>query len=93
MRPRVHYFIVFFALGDQAVLVLLLVFLDLLLGLTNPALLGFGNDEVVLPEGDAGLAGILEPYAHQVVREDHGLLLAAMAVHHIDDVGDFLLGQ
>ena len=56
-------------------------------------LLAGRDDQVVLAERDAGLAGLLEAERHQPVAEDHRLLLAAVAVDLVDDVADLLLGQ
>ena len=42
--------------------------------------LGGRDDEVVLAEGNAGAAGVIEAQAHQAIGEDHRLLLAAVAV-------------
>ena len=55
--------------------------------------LGSGNDEVVFAEGDAGARRVAEAERHHAVAENHRLLLAAMAVDGIDDVGHILLGQ
>ena len=93
LRPGVDHLVVLFALGDQAVEVLLLELLDLGVGLGDQRLLGGGDDHVVLAERDPGDAGVMVAEAHDPVGEQHGLLLAAMAIHQVDDLGDFLLGQ
>ena len=54
--PGVDLLVVLLALRDQAVLVLLLVFLDLLLHVGDELVLRFGDDQIVLAERDAGLA-------------------------------------
>ena len=51
------------------------------------------DDQVVLAERDAGLARLLEAERHQPVAEDHGLLLAAVAIDVVDQVADLLLGR
>ena len=51
------------------------------------------NDQIVLAERNAGLRRLGEPEAHQPVGEDHALLLTAMAIDHVDHVGDALLRQ
>ena len=91
--PGVDFLVVLLALRDQPVLVLLLVLLDLLLHLGDEAVLGLGDDQIVLAERDAGLARLLEAERHQPVAEDHGLLLAAEAIDVIDQVADLLLGR
>jgi len=91
--PHVDDLVVFLALGDQAVLILLFVLLHLFLGVGNKAPLLRGDDQIVLAERDAGLARLLEPQRHQPVAEDDRLLLAAVAVNLVDDVADLLLGQ
>jgi hypothetical protein len=85
--------LVLFALGDEPILVLLLVFLDPLLHLGDERVLRLGDDEVVLAEGNAGLARLGEAQGHQPVAEDHRLLLAAEAIDVVDQVADLLLGQ
>ena len=93
LRPGIDHLVVFLALGNEAVLVLLFVLLDLVLGIGNQLLLGRRNDEVVLAERNAGLAGIRESEAHHAVGKDHGVLLPAMAIDEIDHVLNVFLGQ
>jgi hypothetical protein len=59
-RPGVDHLVVLFLLGDQAVLILLLVILDERPGLVDQLLLGGGDDHVVLAEGNAGGEGVAE---------------------------------
>src|SRR5260221_5676870 len=92
-RPHVDHLVVFLALGDQAVEILLLVFLDLGLRVMDELLLGLRHDEIVLAERDASLAGMLETKRHQLVAEDDGLLLTRVTVDLIDQVADLLFGQ
>src|SRR5579883_373630 len=92
-RPDVDHLVVLLAFGDQAVDILLLVFLDLLLSLGDELALGGRDHEIVLAEGDARLAGLAESELHHAVAEDHRLFLATVAVDDIDDVCDVLLGQ
>ena len=68
-------------------------FLDHAFRFADQPLLGFGDHEIVLAERDAGLAGIVEAHAHQVVGEDHRYFLTAMAIDLVDKGGDFLLGH
>ena len=91
--PGIDDLVVFLALGNEAVLILLLEFLDHFFGIADQLLLGLGNDQIVLAEGNAGLAGVIETDPHQVVGEDHRLFLPAVAIDLVKEVGDFLLGQ
>ncbi len=59
MGPCIDNLVVFFTLGNQAVQVLLLIFLDHVLGLGDKPFLGVGNHKVVLAERNAGHAGIM----------------------------------
>ena len=52
-----------------------------------------GHDQIVLAEGDAGPASVAEPESHDAVGEEDRLLLPAVAVNDVDDLGDLLLGQ
>src|ERR1700691_1875780 len=92
-RPDVDHLVVFLALGDEAVEILLLVFLHLDAGGIDQLVLGLRDDQVVFAEGDTGLTGLLESQRHQPIAEDHRLLLATVAVDLVDDVGDLLLGE
>ena len=69
------------------------VFLHELLGLENHLFLRRGDDHVVLAEGDSGTAGIVEAQHHEMIGEDHGLLLTAMAVDDVDKLRDLPLRQ
>src|SRR6195256_3743040 len=93
LRPGVHDLIVLFAVGDQAVIVLLLEFLRQRAGLLDDLPLRCRHHHVVLAERDAGLERIVEAERHDAVAEDHRLLLAAVAVDLVDHAGDFLLGH
>ena len=92
-RPRVDDLVVLLALGDQAVIVLLLVVLHELLRVLDELRLGHRDDHVVLAERDAGAEGVAEAERHDPVAEDDRLLLTAMPVDGIDHVGDLLLGH
>jgi hypothetical protein len=88
--PGVDDLVVLLAEGDQAVIVLLLVFLgDLSVSATIR--LGIRDDHVVLAERNACAAGMTEAKRHNAVGEDHGLLLAAVAVDDVEHLGDVLL--
>ena len=84
LRPGVDDLVVLLALGDQAVLVLLLVVLGERAGLLDDLPLVLRDHHVVLAERDAGLERVVEPERHDAVAEDHRLLLAAMPVHGVD---------
>jgi hypothetical protein len=60
MRPGVDDLVVLFALGDQAVLILLLVVGTSALVSSTRFHLGLRDDHVVLAERDAGLEGVAE---------------------------------
>ncbi len=91
--PGIDHLIVLFLLGDQAVLVLLLIVLHERAGFLDQSFLGLRNDHVVLAEGDAGGEGVAEAELHDRVGEQHRLLLAGVAIDDVDDVADLLLGQ
>ena len=46
-----------------------------------------------LPKEMPGLEGMVEAEPHDLVAEDHQLLLAAMAVDGVDHLRDLALGQ
>ena len=91
LRPGVDHLVVLLALGDQAVVVLLLEFLGELAGLVDDLPLRLRHHHVVLAERDAGLERVIEAERHDAVAEDHRLLLAAVAIDLIDHPGDFPL--
>ena len=91
LRPGVDDLVVLLALGDQAVVVLLLVFLRERRGLGDARGLGVRHDHVVLAERNAGLERLAESERHDAVAEDHRLLLTAVAVDGVDHPRDFLL--
>ncbi len=93
LRPGVDHLVVLLALGDQAVVVLLLEFLGEFARLLNDLPLRGRHDHVVLAERDARLEGVVEAERHDPVAEDHSLLLPAVAVDLVDHVGDFPLGH
>ena len=90
-RPGVDDLVVFLALRDQAVVILLLIFLGGGARLADDAGLRLRHDHVVLAEGNAGLERLAEAQRHDAVAEDHRLLLTAVAVDGVDHVRDFLL--
>ena len=93
LHPGVDDLVVFLALGDEAVVVLLLIFLGGGARLRDDTLLRLRHDHVVLAEGDAGLEGLAEAQRHDAVAENDRLLLTAVAVDGVDHVRDFLLGH
>ena len=90
-RPGVDDLVVLLALGDQAVVVLLLVFLGERAGVGDDLRLGVRHDHVVLAERNAGLERLAEAERHDAIAEDHRLLLTAVAIDRVDHRGDFLL--
>ena len=91
LRPGIDDLVVFLALGDETVVVLLLIFLGERRRLLDDLLLGLRHDHVVLAERNAGLERLAEAERHDLVAEDHRLLLTAIAVDGVDHVGDFFL--
>ena len=93
LRPGVDDLVVLLELRDEAVVVLLLELAHELGRLGDDLRLGVGDEHVVLAERDAGLERVAEAQRHDLVAEDHRLLLTAVAVDGIDHAGDGLLGQ
>ncbi len=93
LRPGVDHLVVLLAMGDQAVIVLLLEILRQRTGGVDDLPLAVRHHHVVLAERDAGLERVVEAERHDAVAEDHRLLLAAVAIDLVDDAGDFLLGH
>src|ERR671933_222799 len=83
LRPGVDDLVVLLALGDEAVLVLLLVVLREGTGLLDDGPLVLRDHHIVLAERDAGLERIVEAERHDAVAEDDRFLLTAMPVHGI----------
>ena len=93
LRPGVDHLVVLLAMGDQAVVVLLLEVLRQRTGGVDDLPLGVRNDHVVLAERNAGLERVVEAERHDAVAEDHRLLLTAVTVDLVDDAGNFALGH
>ena len=90
-RPDIDDLIIFFAFGDQTVLILLFKFLNLFFGFGNQLFLGIGNNQVIFTERNTGLAGVGEAERHQFIDKQHGFFLTAVAVNRINDFTDFFL--
>ena len=93
LRPGVDNLVVLLALGDQTVIVLLLILLNQRARLINKTVLGIRDDHVVLAERDASLRCLTETKGHHTVTEDNRVLLTARAVDGVDHPADFLLGH
>ena len=93
LGPGVDDLVVFLALGDQAVLVLLFELGDLVARPVDDLPLLLGDDHVVLAERDAGLERLAEAERHDLVAEDDGFLLAAVAVDGVDQFADLALAE
>ena len=93
VSPGIDDFVVLLAPGDQAVLVLLLVLLDPILGRPNKGGLLLGYDQVVLAEGNARPGGVGEAHAHDPVGEDHRFLLPTVSIDGVERGRELLLGQ
>src|SRR6516165_2237246 len=90
-RPGIDNLVIFLALGDQTVIILLLIFLGERSRLLDDARLRLGHDHVILAEGDARLEGLAEAQGHDPVAENDRLLLPAIAVDDVDHVRDLFL--
>ena len=93
LAPGVDDLVVLLALSDQAVVVLLLVFLHHCIGVGDDLRLGRRDDHVVLAEGNTGAAGMAEAELHDPVTEDDRILLTAVTIDGVDHPGDVLLGH
>jgi hypothetical protein len=93
LRPSVDHLVVLLALGDQAVVVLLLeLFCEFARRLDNLPL-GLRHHHVVLAERDAGLERVIEPERHDAVAENNRLFLSAVAIDGIDHRRNLALGH
>ena len=92
-RPGIDHLVVFFALRDQAVIILLLEILREHAGIIDDLPLAARHDHVVLAERNARLEGVVETERHDPIAKDHGLFLTAVTIDLIDDAGDFALGH
>ena len=81
LRPGIDDLVVFFALGDEAVLVLLLVLLDLILSFVDQLFLFGRYQQIVLAKRNSGPTGVRETETHHPVGKDHRILLTAMAIN------------
>ena len=90
LGPGINDLVVFFALGDQTVRILLFIFFHQVQGLSHHLFLRRRNDHVVLAKRNAGFGGESEPQLHDVIGEKDRLFLSTVAINHVDDVGDLL---
>ena len=93
LRPGVDHLVVLLAMGDQAVVVLLLEILGEGARRIDDLPLAVRHHHVVLAERDAGLERVIEAKRHDPVAEDHRLLLTAVTINLVDHAGDFALGH
>src|SRR5919204_191921 len=91
LRPDVDHLVVAFAVGDEALEVLVLDLGHFLLRALQHLLLLGRDDHVLDGDGDARLGGVAVAEAAQPVGEQHGFLLAAEAVADVDQVPQRLL--
>src|SRR3954447_3448021 len=91
LRPGIDHLVVLLALRDQAVLILLFVFLSERPGFLDHLPLGPRHDHVVLAERNARLERMVESERHDAIAEDHRLLLSAVAIDGVDHRGDLAL--
>ncbi len=93
LGPGINNLVVLLALRDEAVDVLLLIFLREQACLFNKTFLLRRNNHVVHTEGNTCTACLTETKTHDLVTEDNRLLLTTMAINHVDHAGDFTLGE
>src|SRR5215470_5226342 len=93
LGPDVDDLVVALAVGDQALGVLLLDLGDLLLGVLEQDFLGRRDHHVVEADRDprAGREGV--PGGAQRIGEQHRGLLAGLAIHEVDQLGELLLAH
>ena len=93
LRPGINNLVVLLALGNQADLILLFIFLHQAEGFLDQLVLGFRNDHVILAKRNTGHAGMFEAQRHDPVGKQHRLFLTAEAIDDVENLGDFFLGQ
>ena len=93
LRPSVNDLVVFFKLGDKAIVVLLLKLQHHIVGPRDDLGLRVRDLHVVHAERDARLKGLVKPKRHDLVAEDDRLFLPAVAVDGINHAGDRLFRQ
>src|SRR5215831_19481015 len=89
--PDVDHLVVALAVGDDAVLVLLLHLIDLPPRPVDQLALGGRDVHVLDADGQAGQSGIAEADVLEVVEEGHGRLVAEAVVALADERADLLL--
>ncbi len=92
-RPSVDDFVIFLALGQQAIAILPLKLRDLFARLFDEVDFARRHHHVVFAERNAGLAGFAETQPHDAVAEDHRRLLTAEPIDRVDHIADFFLGH
>ena len=93
LGPSVDHFIVFLTLGNQAVLVLLLIFLDKIASLIDKDFLAFRHDHVVLAERNSCQTRMTKAQFHKLIGKNHCILLTAMTIDLINDLANLFLGK
>ena len=91
VRPDVNDLVVAFARGDDTLAILLLDFLDLLLGGVDFLILLLGNDHVVDADGHARARGLAEAQFLELVEHGHRLVVTANLVALPDEVAELAL--
>ena len=89
--PDINDFVIFLALGNQTVLILLFKFLNLSFGFGNQSGFGFRNNQIVFTERNTSLACIRKPKGHNLVDKQNRFFLAAVTINNINDFTDFFL--
>ena len=91
--PSIDNFIVFFALSDQAFIILLLIFFDQFVSVANQLHFGLRDNHVILAKRNTGGAGMTEAKLHDLVAEYDRVFLAAMTVNRVNHLRDVFLGH
>src|SRR6185312_3282942 len=93
LGPDIDHLVVALAVGDEALGVLLLDLRDFLGCRRQLAVLGVGDLHVVDADRDAGHRRVGVPEGTELVGEEDRLLLAALAVAGVDQIGELLLAH
>src|SRR5579863_4339678 len=91
LAPNVDHLVVAFAVGDRAVVILLLHLDNFLLGVFNELVLVSGNEHVINADGDAGLGGIEEAKFLQLIEHENGSLNSVAQVAVVNQLLHALL--
>src|SRR6266446_6669310 len=91
MSPDIDDLVVTFTGSDDAFAVLLLNFLDLLLGGIDFLIFFFGNNHVIDADGDPGLGGLAEAKLFELIEHGDGFIVPANLVALPNEITQFAL--